>query len=110
MNMRLRRCTLGVLIYLSCPVSADETGSGASSKRWRYFFREAQFNRLLLDLAKEHPSKSFIVRGATILTMAGEAALVDHSVVVDEPLSVSPDDIAAHRDAWVDEWTEIVVR
>jgi thiamine transport system substrate-binding protein len=35
---------------------------------------------------------------------------IDHSVVVDRPLSVPPDDIAAHRDAWVDEWTEIVVR
>lgn len=35
---------------------------------------------------------------------------IDHSVVVDTPLTVAPADIAAHRDTWVDEWTEIVVR
>ena len=32
------------------------------------------------------------------------------AVVPEAPFTVSPDDIAAHRDQWQDEWTDIVLR
>jgi thiamine transport system substrate-binding protein len=34
-------------------------------------------------------------------------AFTKFSVVVDEPLSLPPDEVAANRDAWVEEWTEL---
>ena len=37
-------------------------------------------------------------------------AFVEHALVPADPLSLPPDEIAANRDRWVDEWTEIVVR
>jgi thiamine transport system substrate-binding protein len=33
-----------------------------------------------------------------------------YSVVVDDPLTVAPADIAEHREDWVDEWTQLVIR
>jgi thiamine transport system substrate-binding protein len=33
-----------------------------------------------------------------------------YSVVVDDPLTVAPGDIAEHREDWVDEWTQLVLR
>jgi thiamine transport system substrate-binding protein len=33
-----------------------------------------------------------------------------YSAVVDDPLTMPPADITEHREAWIDEWTEIVVR
>ncbi len=68
------------------PVAAtqvEDKDANTTTQRWRYFLREARFNRLLLDLAKQHQPTSFIVRGATILTMEGDAPLVDHAVVVE---------------------------
>ena len=38
------------------------------------------------------------------------AEFTKYSVVVDDPLTVPPADIAADREQWVDEWTEIVLR
>ena len=38
------------------------------------------------------------------------AEFTKYSVVVDDPLTVPPAEIAAHREQWVDEWTEIVLR
>jgi thiamine transport system substrate-binding protein len=35
---------------------------------------------------------------------------VDHAVVADNPLQLEPEVIAANRDAWIREWTEIVLR
>jgi thiamine transport system substrate-binding protein len=35
---------------------------------------------------------------------------VDHAVVAEHPLSLDPDEIAANRDDWIDEWTKIVLR
>jgi len=73
-----------IFLFSTLPGSAEvPSGHAAESKRWRYFLREAQFNRLLLDLAKQHRPTSFIVRGATVLTMDGDAPLVDHGVVVE---------------------------
>jgi thiamine transport system substrate-binding protein len=37
-------------------------------------------------------------------------AFTKYSAVVDRPLSLPPKEIAANREAWVDTWTEIVVR
>lgn len=34
----------------------------------------------------------------------------DHAVIVDEPLTLDPQFIAENRDAWIEEWTEIVLR
>jgi thiamine transport system substrate-binding protein len=34
----------------------------------------------------------------------------DFAAVVDAPLTVAPADIDANREAWVDEWTQIVLR
>jgi len=74
----------GIFLFSTLAGSAEEPSDRvAESKRWRYFMREAQFNRLLLDLAKQHQPTSFIVRGATVLTMDGDAPLVDHSIVVE---------------------------
>jgi thiamine transport system substrate-binding protein len=33
-----------------------------------------------------------------------------YSAVVDDPLTVAPADIAEHREDWVDEWTQLVIR
>ena len=38
------------------------------------------------------------------------AVFTEHGAVVDEPLTLAPADISANREAWVDEWTEIVLR
>ncbi|HEY7381774.1 MAG TPA: thiamine ABC transporter substrate-binding protein [Gaiella sp.] len=38
------------------------------------------------------------------------AAFREHAIVPASPLTMSPDRIAAGRDRWIDEWTEIVVR
>jgi len=35
---------------------------------------------------------------------------IDHAVVAENPLMVDPSLIAANRDRWIDEWTEIVLR
>jgi thiamine transport system substrate-binding protein len=35
---------------------------------------------------------------------------VEHAVVPESPLELPPEEIEANRDAWVDEWTRIVVR
>ncbi|MBT8164811.1 MAG: thiamine ABC transporter substrate-binding protein [Acidimicrobiia bacterium] len=35
---------------------------------------------------------------------------VEHAVIVDEPLGLEPAVIAANRDRWIEEWTEIVLR
>ncbi|MBT8215487.1 MAG: thiamine ABC transporter substrate-binding protein [Acidimicrobiia bacterium] len=35
---------------------------------------------------------------------------IDHAVVAREPRSIDPAEIAANRDRWIDEWTEIVLR
>jgi thiamine transport system substrate-binding protein len=37
-------------------------------------------------------------------------AFVKHAIVPAAPLSLPADEIDAHRDEWVDTWTEIVVR
>ena len=37
-------------------------------------------------------------------------AFVEHAIVPDEPLALTPAEIEAGRDRWVDEWTRIVVR
>jgi thiamine transport system substrate-binding protein len=37
-----------------------------------------------------------------VFTQFGKAA--------DDPLQVSPDDIGAHRDEWVEEWSDIMGR
>jgi thiamine transport system substrate-binding protein len=42
--------------------------------------------------------------------VAPPAEFTKYSVVVDDPLTVSPADIAADREQWVDQWTEIVLR
>jgi len=87
MGLVKRRVLVSACILLSSvlPSCAEEPSDHvAESKRWRYFLREVQFNRLLLDLAKQHQPQSFIVRGATVLTMDGDSPLVDHSVVVED--------------------------
>lgn len=38
------------------------------------------------------------------------AVFLEHSDVVSEPLTMTPSDIASNREAWVDEWTTIVLR
>ena len=38
------------------------------------------------------------------------AVFVDHAIVAREPRSIDPAEIAANRDRWIDEWTEIVLR
>lgn len=70
-----------LLVVWSSPARADDSNS--ESKRWRYFFRETQFNQLLLDLAAQHRPQSIILRGATVLTMRGDEPLLDHAVVVE---------------------------
>lgn len=35
---------------------------------------------------------------------------VDHAVIVEDPWTLDPEVIAANRDAWIEEWTEIVLR
>ncbi len=35
---------------------------------------------------------------------------IDHAVTVENPLSIDPAVIAENRDAWIEEWTEIVLR
>jgi thiamine transport system substrate-binding protein len=37
-------------------------------------------------------------------------AFVEHATVPAHPLTLPPEEIAANRDRWVDEWTDIVVR
>lgn len=37
-------------------------------------------------------------------------AFEEHAIVPSDPLAMDPDRIAEHRDAWIDEWTEIVLR
>jgi thiamine transport system substrate-binding protein len=37
-------------------------------------------------------------------------AFVEHALVPSDPLTLPPDEIAANRDAWVDTWTDIVLR
>ncbi len=70
-------------VGFSPSLRADGPDAKTASKGWRYFLREAQFNRLLLDLAGRYQPQSFIVRGATVLTMDGDGQLVDHIVVVE---------------------------
>ena len=38
------------------------------------------------------------------------AEFVEHAVVPESPLELPPEEIEANREAWVDEWTRIVVR
>jgi thiamine transport system substrate-binding protein len=38
------------------------------------------------------------------------AEFVEHGVVVDEPLTLSPEEIEEHRSEWTERWTEIVLR
>ncbi|MEW5724583.1 MAG: thiamine ABC transporter substrate-binding protein, partial [Thermodesulfobacteriota bacterium] len=35
---------------------------------------------------------------------------VQHSKIAEEPVQVSPQDIAAHRDKWIEAWTDAVLR
>lgn len=86
MGLSERRVFVSACVFLSSvlPGYAEKPSDHvAESNRWRYFLREVQFNRLLLDLAKQHQPESFIVRGATLLAMDGDAPLVDHSVAVE---------------------------
>jgi thiamine transport system substrate-binding protein len=34
---------------------------------------------------------------------------VEHAAVIEEPLSLTPEEIAEHRDRWIEEWTDIVL-
>ena len=77
------QCIVVACLLTVSPLGAGGDGEKSDSKRWRYFFREAQFDRLLLDLAREHPPKSLILRGATVLNLEGDFALPDHAVVVE---------------------------
>jgi thiamine transport system substrate-binding protein len=33
---------------------------------------------------------------------------VEHAARVDDPLTVPPDDIEANREAWIQEWTDLM--
>jgi thiamine transport system substrate-binding protein len=46
-----------------------------------------------------------VLEGAKLPTV-----FVKHSKVAPEPLALTPDDIAEHRDQWIEEWTDIVLR
>jgi thiamine transport system substrate-binding protein len=35
---------------------------------------------------------------------------VDYTTVVDDPLTLTPEEIEQNREAWVEEWTDIVLR
>jgi thiamine transport system substrate-binding protein len=35
---------------------------------------------------------------------------VEHSAMVDQPLLLSPADVAANRERWLEEWTDVVLR
>lgn len=72
MGIRLRRRLAAFISILTIVapgprLSAGDADANSESKRWRYFLREAQFNRLLLDPARQyHQPKSFVIRGATV--------------------------------------------
>jgi thiamine transport system substrate-binding protein len=42
--------------------------------------------------------------------VAPPAEFTEFATVVDDPLTVSPADIAANRESWVDQWTQLVLR
>ncbi len=35
---------------------------------------------------------------------------VEHAATVDQPLILSPADVAARRERWLQEWTDVVLR
>jgi len=53
------------------------------------------------------PLNMFVYPVNTKATLPDE--FVKYSVVPDDPLTLSPDEIAKDRDTWIDEWTSTVL-
>lgn len=70
--------------------------------------------RELLDFLVGPELQAEVALNLFVWPARGDVALPEafttFSVVVGEPLVMSPGDIGANREAWVDEWTEIVLR
>jgi thiamine transport system substrate-binding protein len=60
------------------------------------------------QLQAEVPLNLFVWPARTDVTLP--QVFIDHSEVVTDPLTVPPAEIAANREAWIDEWTAIVLR
>jgi len=63
---------------------------------------------LSLEFQEDIPLNMFVFPARTDATLPD--VFVEHAVVVDEPIAMDPADIHANREAWIDEWTQIVIR
>jgi thiamine transport system substrate-binding protein len=61
-----------------------------------------------LEFQNELPLTNFVYPVRTDATLPD--LFVAYARPVPKPLSVSPNDIAAHRDQWIEQWTETVLR
>ncbi len=61
-----------------------------------------------LQFQNELPLSNFVYPARTDATLPD--LFVKFARPVPDPLTVSPDDITAHRDQWIDQWTDAVLR
>jgi thiamine transport system substrate-binding protein len=70
--------------------------------------------RQLVDFLVGRTFQEDVALNLFVYPARSDVALPDvftaHSVVPDDPLTIPAADIAEHREEWVDEWTEIVLR
>lgn len=70
--------------------------------------------RLLIDFLLSEPFQADIATSMFVYPVRGgielPPAFLDHTVTPDAVATVDPDQIEEHRDAWIDEWTDVVVR
>ena len=60
------------------------------------------------DFQEDIPLKMFVFPAVTAAALPD--VFIKHSQVADEPVMVSPEAIAAHREQWIQAWTETVLR
>ena len=111
-----------VVSYASSPVAED----GGTAAIEDGCFRQVEYAGVLRGAANEDGARQLIdyllterfqadVAGSMYVYPVREgvalpAAFEEHAIVPTDPLTMDPERIAANRDAWVDQWTEIVLR
>jgi thiamine transport system substrate-binding protein len=89
-------------------------------------FRQIEFAGILSGTDNEEGSREFIdfllsdefqedmPLNMFVFPVNGDAELpqvfVDHAVIPESPVTVEPEDVGAHREQWIQEWTDIVLR
>jgi len=76
--------------------------------------RNAEGARKLIDFMLSERFQADVPGSMFVYPVRGDVPLPDafrkHAIQPEQPLTLPPDDIAAGRDGWVDEWTRIVLR